>query len=86
MEVKIKVEVVREKSFDPHFQVKVSYEDGIIKFKNELVSVSRKPPRVNIEYSETIQKYIDRIDIKQIELEIMKSIVENLLSNSGKRL
>jgi ABC-type transporter Mla maintaining outer membrane lipid asymmetry ATPase subunit MlaF len=48
--------------------------------------VSRKPPKVNIEYSETIKKYADKIDIKQIELEIMKAIVESLLGNSGKRL
>ncbi|MGI6623168.1 MAG: hypothetical protein GX227_02630 [Clostridiaceae bacterium] len=86
MEIKLKAEVVREKSFDPHFWVKVSYDDGTVKFKNELVSVSRKPPKVNIEYSETIKKYADKIDIKQIELEIMKAIVESLLGNSGKRL
>lgn len=86
MEIRIKAEVVREKSFDPHFQVRVSYDDGTVRFKNELVSVSRKPPKVNIEYSETIKKYADKIDIKQIELEIMKAIVEFLLSSSGKRL
>lgn len=86
MKIDIRAEVIKEKSFDPHFQVRVSYDDGTVKFRNELVSVSRKPPRVNVEYSETINKYIDKIDIKQVELEIMKAIVENLLSSSGKRL
>lgn len=86
MKIRIRAEVVRDKSFDPYFWVKVSYDDGTIKFKDELVSVSRKPPRVNIEYSETIKKYADKIDIKQIELEILKAIVESLLGGSGKRL
>jgi hypothetical protein len=44
-----------------------------------MVSVERKPPRVTIEYSETINRMMDRIDIKKIELEIMKAIVEDLL-------
>lgn len=84
--MEIKAEVVKEKSFDPHFLVKVTYDDGITKFKNELVSVTRKPPRVNIEYPDIIKKAIDKINIKQMELEIMKAVVECLLSNSGKRL
>ncbi len=80
METKIKAEVIRDKSFDPHFWVRVSYDDGINRFIDELVSVERRPPRVTIEYSENINKMIDKIDVKKIELEIMKAIVENLLS------
>ncbi|NLE25594.1 MAG: hypothetical protein GX625_09685 [Clostridiaceae bacterium] len=79
METKIKAEVIRDKSFDPHFWIKVSYDDGKNKFIDEMVSVERKPPRVKIEYSESIIKMIDKIDVKKIELEIMKTIVENLL-------
>jgi len=79
LETKIKAEVIRDKSFDPHFWIKVSYDDGKNKFIDEMVSVERKPPRVKIEYSESIIKMIDKIDVKKIELEIMKTIVENLL-------
>lgn len=80
METKIKAEVIRDKSFDPYFLVRVSYDDGKNRFIDELVSVERRPPRVTIEYSENINKMIDKIDVKKIELEIMKAIVENLLS------
>ncbi len=84
MEVQLNVKVIKEKSFDPNFMVKVSYDDGETCFKDEVVSVSRKPPKVRFVYSETIEKVEDRIDIKKIELEILRVIVESLLS--GKRL
>ncbi len=79
MKINIRADVVKNKSFDPYFVVKVSYDDGKNKFVEEMVSVERKPPRVTIEYSETINRMMDRIDIKKIELEIMKAIVEDLL-------
>ncbi|MGI6085181.1 MAG: hypothetical protein ACOYIF_07005 [Acetivibrionales bacterium] len=82
MGTNIKAEVIREKSFDPHFLVKVSYDDGVNRFKNEIVYVERKPPRVKIDYSESIKKVIDKIDIKKVEIEILKAIVESLLSSS----
>lgn len=84
METSIKAEVVKDKSFDPHFLVRVSYDDGINKFKNETVSVLRKPPRIGIDYPESVQKILERIDEKQLELEIMKAIVENLLNSPGR--
>ena len=84
MEVQLNVKVIKEKSFDPNFMVKVSYDDGETCFKVEVVSVSRKPPKVRFVYSETIEKVEDKIDIKKIELEILRVIVESLLS--GKRL
>lgn len=79
METKIKAEVIRDKSYDPHFLIRVSYDDGTNRFIDEMVSVERKPPRVTIEYPESINNIIDKIEIKKIELEIMKVIVENLL-------
>ncbi|MCX7773837.1 MAG: hypothetical protein N2376_12070 [Clostridia bacterium] len=86
METKISVEVLRDKSFDPNFQVRISYDDGKTRFKNEVAYVSRKPPRVNIEYTESVEKVLDKIERKKLELEIMRAIVEVLLNNSGKRL
>lgn len=84
MEPMIKAEVVREKSFDPHFMVKVSYDDGINKFTNEIVEVERKPPRVKFFYPDTINRIIDKIDLKKIEIEILKAIVESLLSSASR--
>lgn len=86
MEAKIKAEVIKEKSYDPNFLVRVSYDDGKVKFRNEMVSVSRRPPKVNIEYPDSIEHLIEKIDVKKLELEVMKAIVEALLSNSRKRL
>jgi len=86
LEAKIKAEVIKEKSYDPNFLVRVSYDDGKVKFRNEMVSVSRRPPKVNIEYPDSIEHLIEKIDVKKLELEVMKAIVEALLSNSRKRL
>ncbi len=86
MEAKIKAEVIKEKSYDPNFLVRVSYDDSKVKFRNEMVSVSRRPPKVNIEYPDSIEHLIEKIDVKKLELEVMKAIVEALLSNSRKRL
>lgn len=71
---------MKDKSFDPNFQVRVSYDDGKTHFKNEVISVCRKPPKVKFEYSETIEKVLDKIDVKKIELEVMRVIVESLLT------
>ena len=84
MEAQISASIIKEKSFDPNFQVKVSYDDGKTRFKNEIVFVSRKPPKVSIDYPESVLKVRDKIDIKKIELEIMRAIVDTLLT--GKRL
>lgn len=82
METRIKAEVIKEKSFDPHFFVRISYDDGINRFVNEIVSVERIPPKVTIAYTENINKIVDEIDVKKIEFEILKAIVDSLLSST----
>jgi len=84
LDLQISVKVLKEKSFDPNFLVKVSYDDGNIRLKDELVSVSRRPPKVKCTYPESIEQVKDSIDIKKLELEILRAIVESLLT--GKRL
>lgn len=78
----IDVSVVKDKSFDPAFVLRVSYSDGEVSFKNALVNVLRKPPKVKIDYPEDLQPLLSKIDIKKLELEIMNKIVEFLLSAS----
>ena len=82
METRIKAEVIKEKSFDPHFFVRVSYDDGINRFVDEIVSVDRKPPKVTITYTEYIKNIVDKIDVKKIEIEILEAIVESLLTST----
>lgn len=84
MEVQVSVKVIKEKSFDPNFLVKVSYDDGSIRFKDELISVTRRPPKVKVSYPENMEKVKDSIDTKRLELEILRAIVDHLLT--GKRL
>lgn len=86
LEKNISVEVIKEKSFDPNFLVRVSYDDGKIRFKNEVFSVLRRPPKVKVEYPVSVENMIENVDVKKIELEIMRAIVDTLLSNSKKRL
>ncbi len=83
MNKSVKVEVIKERSFDPHYLARVSYDDGTNKFINETVSVTREPPKIEIEYSESIKKIMDQIDVKKIELEIMKAILESLLGSKS---
>ncbi len=82
MEKKIDVSVIKEKSFDPYFVLKVSYQDDQVSFKNAIVNVVRKPPKVKIEYPDEIMPMLSQVDIKKLELEIMHKIVEYLLNAS----
>ncbi|NLX64090.1 MAG: hypothetical protein GX022_04855 [Clostridiaceae bacterium] len=81
MNTEIRAEVIRNESFDPHFMVRVSYNDGKYKFV-EVMPVDRKPPKVTIDYPESVKKIIDKIDVKKIEIEIMRAIVESLLRSN----
>lgn len=85
MEKRIDVSVIKEKSFDPHFVLRVSYQDEHVCFKNALVDVERRPPKVTIEYPDEIMPLLSQVDIKKLELEIMHKIVDFLL-NSSRRL
>lgn len=60
--MRISVSIVREKSLDPVFQVKVSYEDENVSFKNAIVDVLRQPPRVKILYPEEVQRVLPEIN------------------------
>lgn len=73
------VSVIKDKSFDPVFQVKVSYEDENVAFRNAIVEVQRRPPRVRFNYPDDILPLLTKIDVKKLELEIMNKIVEFLL-------
>lgn len=77
--MRISVSIVREKSFDPDFTVRVSYKDENVSFKNAIVKVTRRPPRVTIDYPENIKSLLSKINVKKLELEIMNKIVEFLL-------
>ena len=81
MNTEVRAEVIKNESFDPHFMVRVSYNDGKYKFI-EVVPVDRKPHKVTINYPENVKKIIDKIDVKKLEIEIMKAIVENLLGSN----
>lgn len=78
----ISVNVIKEKSFDPVFKVKVSYEDQDVSFKNAVVEVLRQPPRVKIQYPEEVQHLLPKINTKKLELEILNKIAEYLLTTN----
>jgi len=78
LNTEVRAEVLKNESFDPHFMIRVSYDDGKYKFV-EVMQVDRKPPKVTIDYPDSVIKILDKIDQKKIEIEIMKAIVENLL-------
>ena len=79
LETKIHAEIMKKESSDPYFLVRVSYDDGTVRFKNELVSVTRKPPKVDFQYPETLKPILKKADTQKIELEIMRAVVESLL-------
>jgi hypothetical protein len=80
METSISARVVKEESHDPEFILKISYNDGVTCFSGETVRVLRKPPRVRIEYPGNIKKFLNKIKRAEMELEIMRAIVEYLLN------
>lgn len=78
--MKISASVIKEKSFDPVFQVRFSYEDEGVNIKGAIAEVQRRPPRVKVEYPEDIRPLLPKVNVKKLELEIMNKIVEFLLS------
>jgi len=75
----ISVNVIKEKSFDPVFKVRVSYQDQDVSFSNVVVEVLRQPPKVTINYPEEIKSVLPKINAKKLELEILNKIAEFLL-------
>lgn len=80
--MRIDVSVIREKSFDPIFHLKITYEDEGVVFKNAVVEVTRRPPKVTIDYPEDVKPLLPKVDIKKLELEIMNKVVAFLLGSS----
>lgn len=79
------VSVIKEKSYDPNFKVKVFYQDGETTLKDIEVDVLRTPPRVEIRYPEEVEALIDKIDRKKLELEILNKVVEHIMITVDKR-
>ncbi|HOK42126.1 MAG TPA: hypothetical protein PLD49_00460 [Thermoclostridium caenicola] len=78
----ISVNVIKEKSFDPVFKVRVSYQDQEVSFSDVVVEVLRQPPKVTINYPEEIRSVLPNINVKKLELEILNKIAEFLLLNA----
>lgn len=77
-------EVIREESFDPHFKVRFSYTDGIVKIDKGYAQVIRKAPKIKIIYDEDTEAKIQEYDRTKLELEILNVIVNHLI-NAGDR-
>ncbi len=86
MDPKIKVGVVREKSFDPTFVVRVDYDSEAVSFSGAMVSVVRKPPKVLFEHPPEILERLTKAEQQKIELEIMNRILEFIMGSAEHRL
>lgn len=82
MQPKIKVEVVREKSFDPHFHVKIHYETEGVRLANVPISVIRRAPKVMFDHPPEILEHLSEEARRKLELEIMNHILEHIMHHA----
>jgi hypothetical protein len=78
------VSVIKEKSADPNFTVKVSVYGDDFSIVNAQVDVVRLPPKVSIDYPEELQSRLELIDRKKLELEILNKVVEYIMQTADK--
>ena len=81
----VKVDVIREKSFDPTFSVNVSMETENTKIVNAFVSVVRRPPKVTFTYPDIILEKLGSDDFPKLELEIMNRVLQFIMTTSDKK-
>ncbi len=82
MEPKIKVDVIREKSFDPTFFVKVSYDTDSIHLSSIPVWVERRAPRVTFDFPAVILETLNGNERAKLELAIMNRLLEFIMYNT----
>jgi len=81
------IELIREKSMDPVFQLNVSIYDHNVSVKNARVEVIRRPPQVSFNYPDELKNVLSPVEQKKLELEMLNKIVEYLLESSdGKKV
>lgn len=78
------VSVIKEKSADPNFKVKVSIFGSSFSVKNAEVDVLRLPPRVNIRYPHEIEANLTETDRKKLDLEILNKVAEYIMQTAEK--
>ncbi|NLG87727.1 MAG: hypothetical protein GX494_00685 [Clostridiaceae bacterium] len=78
------VSVIKEKSADPNFKVRVSIYGSSFCVKNAEVDVLRLPPRVRINYPSEIETKLSETDRKKLDLEILNKVVEHIMQTAEK--
>jgi|BioPla2DNA2_1021312.scaffolds.fasta_scaffold18989_2 hypothetical protein len=78
------VSVIKEKSADPNFKVKVSIFSNSFSVRNAEVDVLRVPPKVSIRYPQEIESNLTEIDRKKLDLEILNKVVEYIMQTTEK--
>lgn len=78
------VSVIKEKSADPNFKVKVSIYSGSFSVQNAEADVLRLPPKVSIRYPQEIESKLSETDRKKLDLEILNKVVEYLMQTAEK--
>jgi len=82
MEPKIKVDIVRERSFDPTFLVRIGYESETVRLIEIPVMVVRRAPRVTFDFPQEISGSLSAGERAKLELAIMNSILAFIMNNA----
>ncbi len=77
----IKVEILKDVSFDPVFKVKFSCKTQEKEIKNALAEVIRKPPKPQINFETNTIDQLDLTQKQKLEMEILNKVIEYLFSN-----
>jgi len=78
------IELVRERSLDPVFRLKVSVYRPDVKVENADVEVIRRPPKVSFIYPDEMKNILSPVEMKKLELEMLNKVAEYLIENTDK--
>ena len=73
-------EIIKEKSMDPYFRIKFSYEEKDFVIKYGIAEVVRKAPITQISYDPKTEAITRGKDKSKLELELLNIVIGYLLS------
>ncbi|MCR4436457.1 MAG: hypothetical protein QHH06_11730 [Clostridiales bacterium] len=67
--------IIKEKSYDPYFEVEFTYEDDEVKIEKGRAEIVRKAPRSEITFDIATEDKFKSLDRTKLELELLNLVI-----------